>query len=65
MKNIHQLPVSLSRSLDALETDYEFLLAGGVFTEDLLEAWIRIKRSEVTQIRIRPTPYEFELYYGS
>lgn len=65
LKRIHQLPVSLSRSLDALEADYKFLLAGNVFTEDLLESWIRIKRGEVTQIRIRPTPYEFELYYGS
>jgi len=65
LAKIHQLPVSLSRALDALERDHDFLLADGVFTEDLIETWSRIKRQEVTQIRIRPTPYEFEMYFGA
>ena len=65
LAKIHQLPTSLTKALNALEADHDYLLAGGVFTEDLLENWVAIKRQEVDQIRIRPTPYEFEMYYDS
>lgn len=60
---IHYLPTSLGRALDALERDHDYLLAGGVFTEDLLENWIRIKRAEIAEVQVRPTPHEFEMYY--
>jgi glutamine synthetase len=63
LEDIHQLPTSLNKALNALEADNSYLLEDGVFTEDLLEAWIKIKRKEVTEIRVRPTPYEFDLYY--
>ncbi len=63
LAGIHQLPTSLNKALNALEKDHDYLLAGGVFTEDLLENWIKLKRKEVTEIRVRPTPYEFETYY--
>jgi glutamine synthetase len=63
LAKIHQLPTSLNKSLIALEADHDYLLKGGVFTEDLLENWIKIKRKEVDEIRVRPTPYEFEKYY--
>lgn len=63
LAEIHQLPTSLNKSLIALEADHDYLLKGGVFTEDLLENWLRIKRKEVSEIRVRPTPYEFEKYY--
>ena len=58
------MPGSLDDALKNLEKDHQFLLKGGVFTEDLIEAWIGYKRSkEVDQIRLRPHPYEFFLYY--
>ncbi len=63
LAKIHLLPTSLNKALNALEADHDYLLASGVFTEDLLESWIKIKRNEVTQIRVRPTPYEFQMYY--
>ncbi len=63
LAEIHQLPTSLNKALNALEEDNSYLLEGGVFTEDLMEAWIKLKRQEVTDIRVRPTPYEFETYY--
>jgi glutamine synthetase len=63
LAKIPHLPTSLNKALDALEEDHDFLLNGGVFTEDLLENWIKIKRKEVAEIRIRPTPHEFEMYY--
>ena len=50
--------------MDALEGDHEFLLKGGVFTEDLIETWIQYKRSEEADaVRLRPHPWEFALYY--
>ena len=65
MAQIHQLPTSLNKALNALEEDHDFLLEGGVFTPDLLESWIKIKRKEVSEIRVRPTPYEFETYFDA
>jgi glutamine synthetase len=50
--------------MDALEADHEFLLKGGVFTEDLIQTWIEYKRSgECDPVRLRPHPWEFALYY--
>jgi glutamine synthetase len=60
---VAQVPGSLEAVLDALEADQEYLLEGGVFTPDLIETWIELKRAEIQQIRLRPHPYEFELYY--
>ena len=61
---VQQVPASLSEVLDALEDDHEYLLEGGVFTDDLIETWIDFKRSnEIDPIRLRPHPHEFELYY--
>jgi len=64
LAQIHQLPTSLTKALNGLEDDFEYLLADGVFTEDLIETWIKLKRKEVDAIRVRPTPYEFEMYYN-
>jgi glutamine synthetase len=66
LAGIAHVPGSLDEALDALEADHEFLLAGGVFTEDLIETWIRYKRfSEADQVRLRPHPWEFALYYDA
>ncbi|GAA1122209.1 type I glutamate--ammonia ligase [Citricoccus alkalitolerans] len=62
---IQKAPASLEEALRALEEDHEFLLAGDVFTEDLIQAWVEYKReNEILPLSIRPNPYEFELYYG-
>ncbi|MEU3846052.1 type I glutamate--ammonia ligase [Micrococcus terreus] len=64
-KDIQKAPGSLDEALEALEEDHEFLLAGDVFTEDLIQAWIEYKREvEILPLSIRPNPYEFELYYS-
>jgi glutamine synthetase len=61
---IPQVPGSLSEVLDALEADNEYLQEGNVFTDDVIGAWIDYKRAnEVDPVRLRPHPYEFELYY--
>ncbi len=61
---VPQVPASLEDVLDALEADNDFLKAGGVFTDDLIDTWITYKRrNEVDQLRLRPHPWEFHLYY--
>ncbi|MBK5227412.1 MAG: type I glutamate--ammonia ligase [Actinobacteria bacterium] len=61
---VPQVPGSLEEALDALEADHEFLLEGGVFTQDVIEHWVDYKRThEVDELRLRPHPYEFYLYY--
>ena len=63
---IKQVPGSLEEVLDALERDYEFLLRGGVFTEDVIETWLEYKRSrEVESLRLRPHPHECFLYFDA
>ncbi|MGH3425998.1 MAG: type I glutamate--ammonia ligase [Mycobacteriales bacterium] len=64
LSDVAQVPGSLPAVLDSLEADHDFLLAGDVFTTDLIETWIDYKRTEeVDPIRLRPTPHEFALYY--
>jgi len=61
---IERVPASLEEAMDALAADHEFLLAGDVFTKDLIDTWIDYKRSEeADQVRLRPHPWEFSLYY--
>jgi glutamine synthetase len=63
---IKQVPGSLSESVDALEKDQQFLLEGDVFTADVLETWITMKRTkDIAPITLRPHPYEFFLYYDA
>ncbi len=53
----------LNAALDALEADHEFLLSGGVFTEDIIRSYIDYKRIEERDpVAMRPHPYEFQLY---
>lgn len=58
-------PGTLEEALTALAEDNEFLQAGGVFTQDLIDTWIEYKyENEIKPLSLRPNPYEFELYYG-
>jgi len=64
LKNVPSLPGSLEDALDALEKDQDFLLKGDVFTQDAIDMWLEYKREkEVNQMRLRPHPYEFGLYF--
>ncbi len=61
---IKKLPSSLNEALEALENDMDFLLAGDVFSADMLHRWIDFKRNqEYYQVRNRPHPYEMSLYF--
>jgi glutamine synthetase len=64
LKKVPSMPASLDEALESLEKDHEFLLKGDVFTEDALQTWISYKREvESDQVRLRPHPHEFELYF--
>jgi glutamine synthetase len=61
---IQQLPGSLDEALRALEADHEFLLAGEVFSAELIAQWVTFKREEeYYPVRNRPHPYEVSLYF--
>ena len=61
---IRSTPTDLNDALDALDADHKFLLAGNVFTDDVVENWIGYKReNEVEALRMRPHPYEFCMYF--
>jgi glutamine synthetase len=65
-KEIKNTPGSLAEVLNALELDHDFLLQGDVFTPDVIETWISMKRSkDLPAITLRPHPYEFFLYYDA
>ena len=55
-----------AEAVAALEADHEFLLEGDVFTPDVLETWITMKRTkDIAPDHLRPHPYEFFLYYDA
>jgi glutamine synthetase len=61
---VTQVPGSLDEVIDRLETDHEYLLEGGVFTSDLIETWIELKRdNEIAPLKLVPHPLEFGLYF--
>ena len=64
LAKVPSTPGSLEEALNALQDDHEFLLKGDVMTEDVLTTWIEYKmENEVNEMRMRPHPYEFALYY--
>jgi len=61
---IPQVAGSLKQALDALDKDREFLKAGNVFSDDLIDGFIALKREEVEALDQTPQPIEFKMYYG-
>ncbi len=63
-KAIPTVCASLDEALEALDQDREFLKAGGVFTDDAIDAYIELKMEEVTRLRMTTHPVEFDMYYS-
>ena len=63
-QNIPQVAFSLEEALAALDGDREFLKQGGVFSDDLIDGYLELKRQEVELMRLQVHPMEFELYYS-
>ena len=64
-KAIPQVAYSLEQALDALDKDREFLKAGGVFTDDLIDGYIELKSEEVSLMKMTTHPVEFQMYYSA
>jgi len=64
VKKFPSLCSSLEQALDSLEQDHAFLLEGGVFTKELIDSYIEVKREEVTRLNMTTHPVEFDLYYS-
>ncbi len=63
-KEIPQVCYAFDQALSALDDDREFLLKGNVFTNDLIDAYIKLKMEEVTRLRMTTHPVEFDLYFS-
>jgi glutamine synthetase len=63
-KGIPEVCYSLEDALNALDQDRGFLTAGGVFTDDLIDAYIKLKMADVTRLRMTTHPVEFDMYYS-
>ena len=64
LKDIPTVCGSLREALDSLKADHDFLLEGGVFTKDQIEAYIDLKMEEVVEFEFAPHPVEFKMYYS-
>ena len=61
---IPKVAASLDEALEALDNDRAFLTVGGVFTDDMIDAYIDLKMEEVTRLRMSTHPVEFDMYYS-
>lgn len=61
---IPQVCHSFDQALEALDADRDFLTAGGVFTDDMISAFIDLKMEEITRLRMSTHPVEFDMYYS-
>ena len=64
-RDIPRVCHALDQALDALDADRDFLKAGDVFSDDLINAYIGLKMKEVTRFRMSTHPVEFDMYYSS
>jgi glutamine synthetase len=63
-KGIPEVCYSLEQALSALDNDRAFLTAGGVFSDDMIDAYIDLKMADVTRLRMTTHPVEFDMYYS-
>jgi len=64
LASIPSAPGSLDEAIEALRADHDFMLKGDVFTQDVIDMWIEYKtEKEINQVKLRPHPHEFYLYY--
>jgi glutamine synthetase len=63
-KKIPTVCYSLDMALDCLDKDRKFLTAGGVFSDDMIDGYIKLKMEEVTRLRMTTHPVEFDMYYS-
>jgi len=63
-KSIPTVASSLTMALEALDADRAFLTKGGVFTDDMIDAYIALKQNDVERLDMTTHPVEFDMYYS-
>lgn len=63
-KQVPTVASSLEQALEALNADRAFLTEGGVFSDEMIDAYIALKMEEVNEVRMVPSPVEYSLYYS-
>ncbi len=63
-KDLKMVAFSLDEALEALDGDRDFLKAGDVFSDDLIDAYLELKNENVTRLRMTTHPVEFDMYYS-
>ncbi|MBT7275653.1 MAG: glutamate--ammonia ligase [Woeseiaceae bacterium] len=63
-KELQLVAFSLDEALEELDKDREFLKAGDVFSDDMIDAYIALKMENVTRLRMTTHPVEFDMYYS-
>lgn len=63
-KKVKFVPSSLDEAFESLAKDHDFLTKPGVFTEDFIANYVKMKREQMDEVRLRPHPHEFQLYYN-
>ena len=63
-KDLKLVAFSLDEALEALDGDRDFLKAGDVFSDDLIDAYLELKNENVTRLRMTTHPVEFDMYYS-
>jgi glutamine synthetase len=64
-KKVQNVCSSLDMAIDHMNRDRDFLTKGGVFSDDMLDAYCTLKMEEVTRFRMTTHPVEFDMYYSS
>jgi glutamine synthetase len=62
VKSLTPIPKTLNEALQSLDSDRKFLLQGGVFNNDLIDEWIKIKREGIQRLKESVHPMEYEMY---
>ncbi|NJD21285.1 MAG: type I glutamate--ammonia ligase [Melioribacter sp.] len=62
-QKVTMLPRNLAEAIDALEADHDFLKRGNIFTDELLEQWVKVKSEEIHAIGTMPHPFEYKMYF--
>ena len=64
LEGVPTVASSLEQALDALDADRDFLLAGGVFSNAMIDGYLGLKREDVAYLNATTHPAEFEMYYS-
>src|SRR5690606_28118962 len=64
LKDVPTVATSLREACENLDRDRAFLKKGGVFTDDQIDGYLRVKMEEVDRFEQTPHPVEFDMYYS-